>query len=286
MAYGSFEYTFNENGDLTSKFNTATSEETTYEYDAQGALLSVVLPDSTFIEYVIDGLGRRIGKNVNGVMTQGFIYKDDLRIAAELDGTGTIVSQFVYVDDNSHSPDFMIKGGQVYRFVKDQLGSPRVLVNVLNGAVAQTLEYGEFGNVISDTSPGFQPFGFAGGLYDRDTALVRFGARDYDAQAGRWTAKDPILWNGALFNLFQYVSGNPVGSIDPTGHQGSFDSPECDECYNAANEWEDWCHSRWCTGEGGICSTGYGSNSRECHEWCRYEAEERRHDCAISSACR
>jgi len=35
------------------------------------------------------------------------------------------------------------------------------------------------------TSTGFQPFGFAGGLYDRDTNLVRFGARDYDPETGR-----------------------------------------------------------------------------------------------------
>jgi hypothetical protein len=34
--------------------------------------------------------------------------------------------------------------------------------------------------VTADTNPGFQPFGFAGGLYDQDTKLVRFGARDYD----------------------------------------------------------------------------------------------------------
>jgi hypothetical protein len=30
----------------------------------------------------------------------------------------------------------------------------------------------------NDTAPGLQPFGFAGGLYDSDTGLVRFGARD------------------------------------------------------------------------------------------------------------
>ena len=34
------------------------------------------------------------------------------------------------------------------------------------------------GNITSDTNPGFQPFGFAGGLYDTDTGLTRFGARD------------------------------------------------------------------------------------------------------------
>ncbi len=40
----------------------------------------------------------------------------------------------------------------------------------------------EFGVVTNDTNPGFQPFGFAGGLYDSDTKLVRFGLRDYDAE--------------------------------------------------------------------------------------------------------
>jgi RHS repeat-associated protein len=215
--YGSYEFTFNANGDLTSKLNTTTSEETTYEYDARGALLSVVLPDDTLIEYVIDGQGRRIGKKVDGALVQGFVYNDALRISAELNGAGAIVSQFAYVDDKSHSPDFMVKGGQVYRFVKDQLGSPRVVVNALTGAIAQTLEYDEFGNVIADSASGFQPFGFAGGLYDHNTGLVRFGARDYDAVTGRWTAKDPIGWEGRDTNLFLYAHADSVNQIDPSG---------------------------------------------------------------------
>ena len=41
------------------------------------------------------------------------------------------------------------------------------------------MDYDAFGRVLADTAPGFQPFGFAGGLYDHDTGLVRFGARDY-----------------------------------------------------------------------------------------------------------
>lgn len=39
-------------------------------------------------------------------------------------------------------------------------------------------------------------FGFAGGLYDRVTGLVRFGARDYDPSVGRWTTKDAIPFEG------------------------------------------------------------------------------------------
>ena len=40
-------------------------------------------------------------------------------------------------------------------------------------------------NVSSDSNPGFQSFGCAGGLYDGETGLVRFGARDYDPSIGR-----------------------------------------------------------------------------------------------------
>jgi len=89
------------------------------------------------------------------------------------------------------------------------------------GAIAQRIDYDAFGNVLTDSNPGFQPFGFAGGLYDPDTRLIRFGARDYDAATGRWTAKDPIRFAGGDPNLYGYVINDPVNWIDPTGKQCS-----------------------------------------------------------------
>lgn len=47
------------------------------------------------------------------------------------------------------------------------------------GSVVQRMDYNEWGKVLLDTNPWFQGFGFAGGLYDQDTQLVKFGARDY-----------------------------------------------------------------------------------------------------------
>jgi len=81
----------------------------------------------------------------------------------------------------------------------------------------QRLDFDEFGRVLADSNPGFQPFGFAGGLYDPDTGLVRFGARDYDAESGRWTSKDPIRFKGGDLNLYGYVIGDPVNWTDPYG---------------------------------------------------------------------
>jgi RHS repeat-associated protein len=112
---------------------------------------------------------------------------------------------------------YLTRAGTTYRLVRDHLGSVRLVVDVSSGAILQRLDYDEFGRILVDTNPGFQPFGFAGGLYDPDTGLTRFGARDYDPETGRWTAKDPALFGGGQANLYLYVDGEPVNRVDPFG---------------------------------------------------------------------
>ncbi len=211
---GAATYTYTANGELLTK--TDANGTTTYSYDALGNLRSVSLPGNTLIEYVIDGRNRRVGKKVNGVLTQRFLYKDQLAPVAELDGSGAVVARFVY-GTKPNVPDHMLKNGVTYRIVSDALGSTRLVVDAATGTIVQRLDYDEFGNVTNDTNPGFHPFGFAGGLYDRDTKLVRFGARDYDATIGRWTTKDPIRFDGGDSNLFGYMLADPVNGTDPSG---------------------------------------------------------------------
>jgi RHS repeat-associated protein len=90
-------------------------------------------------------------------------------------------------------------------------------VNTADGAVVQRIDHDEFGNFTTDTNPNFQPFAYAGGLYDEHTKLIRFGARDYDAETGRWTAKDLIRFAGREPNLYAYVANKPINAIDPSG---------------------------------------------------------------------
>ena len=73
----------------------------------------------------------------------------------------------------------MVKNGHTYRLIRDQVGSVRLVVDADTGAIAERIEYDSFGRVLGDLNPGFQPFGFGGGLADPDTGLVRFGLRDY-----------------------------------------------------------------------------------------------------------
>jgi len=215
--YGNADYTYTANGELKTK--TDSTGAMTYNYDVYGNLRGVTMPDGTVIDYVIDASNRRIGKKVNGALVQGFIYKDQLEPIAELDGAGNIVARYVYAS-KGHVPDYMVKGGVTYRIISDHLGSVRMVVNAADNSITQRIDYDEFGNIVNDTNPGFQHFAFAGGLYDQHTKLTRFGARDYDPHTGRWTSKDPILFDGNYSNLFGYCFNDSITYYDVSGLRG------------------------------------------------------------------
>ncbi|MBW7908452.1 MAG: RHS repeat protein, partial [Kiritimatiellae bacterium] len=93
-SYGDATYQYDANGTLTNK--AAGGQSTAYRYDTRGALRGVHLPDGTAIDYVVDALGRRIAKIVDGVVERKWIYVNGLKPVAELDGNDEIVSTFVY----------------------------------------------------------------------------------------------------------------------------------------------------------------------------------------------
>lgn len=190
-----------------------------YAYDAFGNLRSVTLPNLTVVSYVTDGRHRRVAKKVNGTIVRQWLYQDSLRPAAELDGSGAVLSRYVY-GSMSNSPNYVIRSnGAIYRVLRDQLGSPLLVVNVVNRSdVLLDASYSAFGKrTVNGGSATALGLGFAGGIYDEDTGLTRFGAWDYDAAVGRWTSKDPILWGGGQGNIYVYVGNDPVNFVDPEG---------------------------------------------------------------------
>ncbi len=200
-------------------------ESTTLVYDSDGALRSFTRTgaDAVSVTYDQDAVGRSIARRVGGsVMARGTYHGTPP--VAEYDGGWGLQRVFVY-GTRGHVPDYVlaIEGGTwvPYRVVTDHLGSVRRVVRVSDGAVVQRMSYDAYGRVLVDevaSAWSALPFGYAGGIYDRGTKLVRFGARDYDAEIGRWTAKDPIGFGGGDGNLYGYVSSNPTNYVDPSGY--------------------------------------------------------------------
>lgn len=219
----SAQFTYKRDGELEKRTDYNVSSwpyvllgTTEYLYDDFGNLIKVILANGNIIEYEIDSFNRRTGKKINGVLQKRWIYQDQFRIAAELDASGNLVKRFVY-GLKTNVPEYMIMGTTKYKIVTNRQGSLRAVVNAVDGTFLQKMDHDEFGNVRLDTNPGLVPFGFAGGLYDADTKLVRFGARDFDPETGRWTSKDPIMFGGGDSNLYGYTLNNPISFTDPNG---------------------------------------------------------------------
>ncbi len=84
--------------------------------------------------------------------------------------------------------------------------------------MVKAIQYDVFGNMLWDSSPGLRiPLGFAGGLIDPDTGLVRFGWRDYDPDTGRWTVPAPIGDVGGDDDWYGHCLDDPVNAVDPLG---------------------------------------------------------------------
>ncbi|MBI2390457.1 MAG: hypothetical protein HYV09_12785 [Deltaproteobacteria bacterium] len=239
--FGATTYGYYDTGELRTK--TDSSGTTKYTWDGRGNLLAVDFPAGSAIErveYVVDPLGRRVGKRekrAGGSLTlvKQWLWAGSLRIVAEVDVRTGVVTRFVY-GRRVNVPEYLVRSdGKAARVLTDHLGNVRLVVDTTSGAVLQRMEYDAFGVVETDlvrnqttgslvapgstTDPTWDPlpFGFAGGLYDRDTKLVRFGARDYDPETGRWTAKDPIGFGGGDTNLYGYAGSDPVNHVDFTG---------------------------------------------------------------------
>lgn len=239
LTTGGASYQYNEDGFLTTK--TEGADVTTYDYSSRGELLSVGLPDSTTIDYAHDPLGRRMVKKVNGTIVAKYLWQGLTRLLAVYDGSDNLIMRFEYAD--GRMPVAMTKDGVTYYLTYDQVGSLRVVADA-SGNVVKSVEYDSFGNIINDSDPTFEiPFGFAGGLHDRDTGLVRFGYRDYDPDVGRWTAKDPILFMGGDTDLYGYCLNDPINIVDDNGLMGAFHSlkeaAKTGEMYQKLDKMED-----------------------------------------------
>jgi RHS repeat-associated protein len=196
-----------------------------YAYSSQGRLLSVIFKqvDQTTnvtttiktINYKHNALGNRVAKLVDGSVVEKYLWLDKTTLLAIYDQNDNLKQRFEY--GLGHTPVKFTQNSTAYYITSDHLGSPRTITDE-SGSVIKAIEYDSFGNVVSDSNSAFEiPFGFAGGLKDSDTSLLRFGYRDYDPQIGRWTARDPIGFAGGDTYLYGYVASDPVNFVDFNG---------------------------------------------------------------------
>ena len=214
-----FTYTYDASGNQIQKRDKATLLSTQFEYDAENQLIQVVREDSSVVNYKYDGLGRRIEKDVAGVITR-YIY-DSEDILFELDGTSTIVARYTHgpgideplIMERDLDSNATFEDSERFFYHADGLGSVTELTDS-TGTVVQTYVYDSFGQIVQQVGTLANPYTYTGREFDTESGLYHHRARYYDPATGRFSSEDPFF---VSLNLYTYVGNNPIVFADPSG---------------------------------------------------------------------
>ncbi|TGO02096.1 hypothetical protein PN36_30560 [Candidatus Thiomargarita nelsonii] len=205
----SFEYDLN--GNLVRK--SVGAEVTVFVYDVGDRLVRVEDGSGGVVaEYFYDPFGRWLFKDVGGVRTY-FVYSDE-GLVGEFDESGVELRGYGFRPNSTWTtnPLFLKVGGVYFWFLNDHLGTPQKIVDE-QGVVVWEGVYEAFGKARVDVEVVESNLRFAGQYFDFESGLHYNFHRFYDPEVGRYFRVDPV-W---AVNLYGYVNGNPISSIDPEG---------------------------------------------------------------------
>ena len=141
-----------------------------------------------------------------------FLYNEDREVVAEETGNGTITRYIrglgIISSDSEEAKTY-------YHYVSDEQGS---ITHVLSedAEILNHYSYDAFGNIIEKTEKVENRFCYNGEMLDPITQQYYLRARFYNPVIGRFTQEDTYYGDG--LNLYQYCQANPVGYVDPSGH--------------------------------------------------------------------
>ena len=204
-------FTYDDNGHRASR--TDADGATTYVHTPDGQLLEVRLPDGTVVSYRYNYWGQLSERLVDGVVTHRYVHTFTGELLLVANGSDQVVERYEWAMGR---PVRLEKGGTTWALATDAVGSVRHVLGA-DGTVARSVTYDTFGNVVADSAPEFEmALGYAQGIRDPLTGLVRFGLRTYDPRTGVFLETDPAGYSAGL-HLYMYGDLAPHYLHDPSG---------------------------------------------------------------------
>jgi RHS repeat-associated protein len=204
-----------------------------YTYDAENRIIMTTVEGGATSQYVYGGNGRRVKKIVGGVATRFEYGAGDELIAERNDSNSNVIKDYFYKGGELLATTKAGASGEYQYATADHLGSPRAWTdgsgNLTAGGRHDYSPFGEelFAGVgIRSASLSYGTDStrqkFTSRERDDETGLDFFEARYYSSIQGRFTSPDipfadqtedePQSWN-----LYAYVTNNPLKFIDPFG---------------------------------------------------------------------
>ena len=190
---------------------------TSLSWDSRSKLVSQT-NSSVTIDYGYDNKGRRIWSQVGANPKTYFIYSAD-KLVGEISGSPQFPTAAYTWGADGLISERLIQGGDSYWYHFGPQGETRQLTDNL-GATVNSYAYDAYGKTLSSSGsvPNSYKYGGKYGYYtDGSAGMMLAGARWYSSLLKRWISRDPIKYEGG-FNLYEYVNGNPMRYVDPSGN--------------------------------------------------------------------
>ena len=215
------DYTYDNEGNLTSKTVRAGGAKTTYAWNALHQMTSTTLPDGTVVTYRYDALGRRVEQSTSAGTTR--YVNLGANVIAEYDGSNTLRASYVTTlasGDLAGMPLETTVGASSTYPLLDGVGSVTATTDA-SGALS-SFAYTAYGLPVG-ASPGTYAYGTYG--YDSATGLYYARARYYDPASGRFLSEDSV----AAVDLYGYAHDTPSAMGDPSGLDPVVETETIDE---------------------------------------------------------
>jgi RHS repeat-associated protein len=202
-------YIYDNNGNMLSKSDF--SGITTFTWNEENQLTQVALPTGLTVNYKYDGLGRRIQRTTTAGTSERYVY-DGQDVLLDLNADWSVATTYLNdlgIDNKLRQTNTII--GVSYYLI-DHLRSNAALTDA-NGSIVEQLSYDSFGN---SGGSGRTRYDYTGRERDPNSGLMFYRARWFDPQVGRFISEDPIGFGGGM-DWYDYVGGNPLRWVDPTG---------------------------------------------------------------------
>ncbi|MFJ1899528.1 polymorphic toxin-type HINT domain-containing protein [Streptomyces sp. NPDC088115] len=201
-------YTYDSSG------NMITRPGQTLAWDAEGHLASVTKSGKT-TSYLYDASGNRL---IGRTPTETTLYLGNTEVTLPAGATKAKATR--YFDLGGGQTAIRSDDGTFAFTIADQHGTGELAIQAASLALTQrrTPPFGGERGTSPTTWPGTK--GFVGGTDDtKTTGLTHLGAREYDADLGRFISVDPVLdlTDPQQMNGYTYANNNPTTLSDPSG---------------------------------------------------------------------